>query len=709
MIYVFLDEAGSFECNDRDKTKQDIIGGVICKGIKSEKYVEKLSNSIKSVFINHGGDDYYNNIHGRQRNGKVQNDILKDIFKNKKYRNKIIPFYIEKGHINKKVYSNITDDNRGSFLYLNMMNRVVSNLLLYKSGIIDDDNEMVINLPTRTLPIRVLSRQKREDFKELACDITDKMVSLNISDNLISALGYEIDNCNFLKNKIYIKINVNTIKYGNKCKIENSNGNCLNVFYQLADFVCNNAYLKVINNLNEIVFYYDDIDESYRNIIKYYNQGKLYEYINEKEKYNTKFKNSKYKKMYDLYIKDLDEERLYNRASIKDFINKEREEIDSKEYNRVFVKRKFAYIDKYITNTDIKDNLETIIEYYIYKMRIYNHLGDFKDNKITYEQIINLNSKYKVNSLDMVKYRMISKNLYAVTLSNAFLFEKSIQHINDNIKYQEIIEEMYKEISCDIDGNSTPKNYYDIDMGKYLSSKGQYMSFINDISSKEYFLKALDCFKYNKMQKDQTISYLIHYYAYFNIIPEECIRKIINEYFEFNDFEEGINYFRKMEFEDLLLPSQSFKLFAFIKYWIIYEKMGQTIVSSKIKELSNKLNKLCLYIKKSSKTLEHPYELIFYNIAQKLESGTLKKQLNEKAISICENPNSEFALRAIGFMIKFNSYKNKKDLRNFVKFLSNEDILDDTRKYFEVDTLSKEDDMDRALNIVNSKFTYMYR
>ncbi|MCC9296705.1 hypothetical protein LN736_17860 [Clostridium sp. WLY-B-L2] len=151
MIYIFLDEAGSFECNDNDKIKREVIGGVICKNIKNEKSIKTLTDGLEKQFINAGGYDYYNKIHGKRRNGKIQNAVLKSIFIDKKCGNKIIPFYIERGNVNKKIFSNITDDNNASFLYLNMLNRVISNLLLYKSEIMDDDNEVIVNLPTRVL------------------------------------------------------------------------------------------------------------------------------------------------------------------------------------------------------------------------------------------------------------------------------------------------------------------------------------------------------------------------------------------------------------------------------------------------------------------------------------------------------------------------------------------------------------------------------
>ena len=108
-------------------------------------------------------------------------------------------------------------------------------------------------------------------------------------------------------------------------------------------------------------------------------------------------------------------------------------------------------------------------------------------------------------------------------------------YIDKLIKYQEFVEEMYKEIACDMDKKEIRKNYVDINMGKYLSSKGQYMSFINEASAEKYFLEALGCFKYNDKQKNQAISYLIHYYSYFEIVPENNIRQIIDKYF-------GLNY-----------------------------------------------------------------------------------------------------------------------------------------------------------------------
>ncbi|MCC9294921.1 hypothetical protein LN736_08645 [Clostridium sp. WLY-B-L2] len=553
------------------------------------------------------------------------------------------------------------------------------------------------------LPVKKLSDREIKAFKELSYDIVNGKVVLNLSSNLLSTLSCEISSCSFLKNKIYVKINEKRIDYDGKCKREDD----LNIFYQLSDFVCNNAYLKVMNDLNEIVFAYDDIDESYRKIMQYYNGKKLYEYIDQKERYDIEFKNSKYKRIYDSHIKNLDKKKLYSNVSIKDFIMKEREEIKSREYNRIFVKRKLDKVDKYITSSTVKNDLKTAAEYYIFKMRTYNHLGDFKDNSNTYKNVMKLT--YNINSMDIIRLRMEAINLYAVTLSNSFIFKESITYIDKLIWYQNFVEDMYKEIACDIDKKEIDKNYVDINMGKYLSSKGQYMSFINNKSARKYFLKALECFKYNDKQKNQTISYLIHYYSYFEIVPEDNIKQIIDKYFGFDSFQDGINYFTKIKYENLLSPSESFKLFAFIKYWAIYEKMGQDIGLDQIKKLGNKLANLCSYVEEHSKFFEHPYELVFYNMAQKLENSSLKKEFNDKAISICKNPNSEFTLRAIGFMIKLNCYKNKKDLKKFINFLNEKDILDDTRKYFEVDALSREDDINRALNIINSKFTYMYR
>lgn len=693
MIYIFVDESGSFECIEKEKQNKEVVGGIILKEINNENSFNELHKKVENEFIKAGGKDFFNKIHGKERKGKIQNKVLIDIFRNKSCGDNIIPFYIRREKLTKVVNSNITDDETLSMLYLNMMSRVISNLLIYRSDVLDNDNEVIINVANRSIPEKKLEQNNLKTFEEFSIVKNNGEYKVNSAEFLISSLNSELSLCNYINNKINITVKSDTIAY-KKDKIDG-----LNIFYQLSDFVCNNACLNVLKDLNEIVFAYDDIDEAYRNIYRSYKNGNLYNFINLKIYFDKQFADSCYKKGYNSFLNELDYKAIISSDTITDFIEKSKLIISSKNYNRKEMKAKLDFIDEYIDKYNIDSR--TMLEYYLLKMRVYNHLGNYTGNKSVYSKINLIENN--INSLNTISLKLSAMNLYAVSLSNGFLFKDALDVINKIIVNQKFIEDMYSEVSTALDvSNNKSCVTEDVFMGKLLSSKGQYESFIDDKNAEKSFLSALDYYGSNEKEKNQTISYLIHFYAYFKIIPEFKIQSIINSYFNFNNFDEGINYFNSIPIENLTVTSLSFKLFAFIKYLDVYEKMGENIEINKLEAIEKKILKL-------GDILEHPYELICFNLSRKTCSKDLKRKLIEKAISICVTNDSDFTLRVIGAMIELNSYKSKKNLKHFLDIFKDEGITVETKNYFEIERLNEMNNVDKSLEIINEKFTYMYK
>lgn len=703
MIALFIDESGSFECNDKnyesleDKELNEVIGGVLCFNLKNEDALNNVNIRLKREFIEVGGYDYYKKIHGRNRVGIIQNKLLKRVFEENQGYGHIVPFYIERGQISKNINSNITDDNTAAMLYFNMLNRLVSNILLYYPDFIEDNcsEDVHINIASRRTPFNKLNEKKKKEFISLGISVDQEnqnSFKLNSSTSVLANISNELSNNNSRKCKININIREHNINY------QGSDLGC-NEMFQLADFVCNNAYLKVIDLPNRVIFGYDDIDDNYRRIYKNYKLNNLFEYIN--EKYNIEYLHSrnKYKKIYDKYLLKLDENKITKINSIKECMAKIEIIIHEKRYERKRMKYLVDFLQLIIDQLPQKYSTIKLNFYYL-TLNVYNHIGDFNNNRSTYRKVIS--NAESVFSIEAINLKLKINNVYAVTKSNEFDFKQSLMLVEELIIIQEDIEKIFMQSNKLLfNTNKTSNDIVDLDMGKLYSSKGQYQAFILDNDAYESFHKALTYMGINTINKHQTISYFIHFLSESNHPINENDFIIIEDYFGSKNFMDILNHFNEVG-EGMINIPVAFKLFAFIKLYI--NRLSCFIEDEKLKILVKRI------LKFDTNILEHPWGLIFFNLGKYFHTDTkLSKSLLDRAYNICNSSDNEVTLKLIAHMIKINSVRNKGCIKSFSEYLQEDFITEHMRDYFKLDEIRSGNlNLEEKIALVNSKFTYMY-
>lgn len=697
MIALFLDESGSFECKDHNDDYADLpdlIGGFICTDIKHEKSLQYLNNEIKNEFIKFGGENFYQKIHGKDRKGSIQNNMLRRVFHNDKY-DRLTPFYIKRGELNKKVNSNVTDDNTASMLYYNMINKLIINVLLYYTKFVKYDHQDVhIFLPTRRVPVYKLSDKQIDDFNNFAVNKEENSIKLDIASSVLMNLNNELNNLTWFDKSINVLIHEHQIKY----KITEYPYNEL---YQLADIVCNNAYFNIVDIPQEIVFAYDDIDESYRRIYKNYKSSDLYNYALEKYFFNKQFKFNHYSGFYKKYIDLIDQSKISDFSNIKQYVTKLETITDEKNYKRMRIKYLLDFLEPQIENLDDRYEYQILkLKYYYLKLKVYNHLGDFKSNVATYEKIKLIADK--INSIEALELKININTLYAVTCSNGFNFEQALQIINDTILAEQELQKILEFNNELLFYNVNKKDkILNTKMGKLYSSQGQYRSFLNRADAIESFYKAIEYFGDDQKNKKQTISYLIHHIAESNKEISKKDRNYIEYYLGHGGFQERINYFLNLDENEMIKPIPSFKLFAFIKLYL--KRLKKSIDEELLFKLSNKISDLNI------DDLEHPWQLIFFNLGQYFKNKQKhSKELMCKGLNIANNSEHDVTIKLMSYLILINSEKNKNVVSKFIRYLDSDKVNNHIKNYFDLDILKDTTDTFVQIQAINSKYTYMF-
>lgn len=703
MIALFIDESGSFECDDKVTYSQgnannEIVGGVLCFNIDNEKSLQILNNKVKNDFIDIGGNDYFNKIHGKTRNGVIQNTVLQKVFCENKGYDRLIPFYIQRGKITKNINSNITDDNTAAMLYYNMVNRLVSNIILYYPDFIKDNKveEVQIYIASRTSPLKSLNQRKIEEFKKLGHTLEDTQgygFKLNGSDSILININDELNTVDYMENRINISISKVTIEY-------NESLNKYNEIFQLSDFVCNNAYLNVISLPNKVTFLYDDINDSYRRIYRNYKNNNLYEYLEEKYKYEHLFKGNSSKKNYDSYLNKLDKSTINTINNIKECISKLGLVIHNNNYERRKAKFFIDYLDQIIEQ--ITPRLYSLkLEYYYIKLSLYNHFGDFSSSKEIYKKV--MESADTIFSLESIMLKLKINNLFAVTCSNEFNFREALQVVDDLIEIQKDIEKIFLQSNYLLFNKHADNDHIvDLEMGKLYSSKGQYLAFLRQEGAYENFHEAIKYMGEDLSNRAQTVSYLIHYLADSTKKFSSEDNRLIKEYMVYDNFYDLCKYFINLNEEKIVSPPEVFKLFAFLKLYV--NRKTDDLNEELLMNLSNKLLKLKI------KDLEHPWQLIFYTLGKYLSKGkSLKSELFLTAIKICNIDENDVTIKMMSYLFMLEYETSNNSINKFVNYLKCESVTDFIREYFE---LAKLEDVNISVqdkkDLISSKFTFMY-
>jgi hypothetical protein len=691
MLTLFIDESGVFEKED---DAAYVIGGLLLKHTGMEGIV-KLNQEVKEKFINICGHDYNEKIHGKERNHKLQNEIIEKIINSNSCID-VEPVYITKGTLEKHVNSNITDDNNGCMLYLNMINTFVSTLLLHYPNLIKGEDKVNIFIASRVA--KNVSKLKRKQFEKMGFSSREDKDGIrffiNNETSLLIHLNQELSSYNYYKHKIDINITKETINY--RKPAENAE-----LFY-LADIVCNHVYNAIkrktgVNLHNRIPFIYDDINISYVNIHHQFLEQNLYEFLHLRYHFDDKFANHPSKKEYDEYLQKIESNinEIINEDTVRETLSKVHSIVKSKNYSRQEVYNYLLFIGDHIDY--LKDNEDKATYYDLY-LQALNHHGEYGENsEEIYKQALEKTSR--IGSFRSISKKREIMNRYATTLSNGFNFKESLELTTYLIDAQNQLRNALVNIDS-ILFDKESKIQEDLHLGKFLSSKGQFLSFLEETPEEAYqcFHKAIEMMKGDKKNLSQTTSYLAHFLAENRDIQMSTMdRELLNDYLQGTSYEERLNNISNKKPEEL----NPFQLFAFVKLYT--KRLYEEVNHDDFRKLAMKLSRLDV------KKLEHPWQLIFSNMANFIldHDRNLSNKLYTKAIEICEKEEKKVTIKLIGLMIAIQQNKDEQSVTNFTEYLKerNDSHLNAYFEYtFLIDNHTVADKIEKIL----SKFTYTY-
>lgn len=700
MLSFFIDESGQFE-NPNDNYQ--IIGGLICKH-KNMDDLNRLNNQIIEEFKNIYGPSYIYQLHGKDRDFIKRDQFLKKIFSQSNHYNELMPFFITKGHLSKIINSNITDDNMGSMLFFNMLNTVVSNLILYHPNLLNGERDInlfvasrvAVNVPKEKQVLIESKTGNRGDTIHILNHDTGILVHLNHELNSFAKLFEETFKNNsgqYLK----IQIQKEKILYNeNNHNEENSLTKYREMFY-MSDMICNYVYNSFKNKYNiefpiKFKFIYDDINELYKKIYRSYLQKDLFEFLSLKEDFNIKFEQNSFFKTYKNYIQLLNIDSIVNENSLKQCLYRVEDMIVNRQESIRKQESILEFIGKYLEQLNDKEKFL----YYDLSIRVSNHKGAFVQSKNYFENALELANQ--ISSFETIDQKRRILNRYAVTCSNLFDFNKALEISEQLISTQKNLQENLALLDIDVFGTGIQPNY-DTNLGIYYSSKGQYQAFLNMEEAYDSFHEAIKLFKHDQKNKMQTISYLIHYLAESKKSLNSLDKQLIDEYFNGSDLTTQINYLLNQPF--LNSKVIQYHIYVFLKYYF-YRLNNQVQI-----ELLIKLAQKCL---KSIQIKEHPCEFIFYYLAKivKTKDQKLSRKLYMAAKSVYENSTNDITVQLIGYMIEIDYWKNKEAVENFINFVKSLSNYSSLLDYFEINKLIEMDNLSEKINNILSKFTFMY-
>ncbi|TCS78939.1 hypothetical protein [Tepidibacillus fermentans] len=693
MISLFIDESGQFE-----KVDTVVIGGVMIKH-NSSYQLDKLATKVKQKMVQLYGEDYFKKIHGEDRDLDLREDTVHQIINSSEFE-QIVPFYTEKGRLSKKILSNINDDNTASMLYFNMLNSLVTTLTLYHPSLLKNEREIKIYLASRV----ALYSDSRKDFKNLHGEPSigkkgDKIYHLNNETSLLMGLNYELNTFSYLhegdsspSNQLHISIEKITINYEKSSKFP-----YMDLMF-LADIVCNYVRYRRIDNYKvpfhkKIAFAYDDINEQYKEIYRSYLRRDLPTFLLEWFRYLSAFNQSSFKEQYDSYLELLDIDSIADSKSLEKVIYLAESTIEEKDSS----KRK---LEQFLLDF-IEERIKLLnplkqFKYYDLRIRANNHLGVFEENEKYYQKALSISEK--LGTWEILDQKRMVMNRFAVSCSNIFDFKRALSISEQLIESQLALHETLVTSNVFLFDKETMIER-DIILGKYYSSKGQYLAFLQREDAYEYFHKAIYYLQDDPIDKAITVSYLIHFLAESPQTMQPKDQELINEYLNGDDFDSRINVF--LEARDITKNGLPFQFYTFIKLYRY--RLKSSINPYKLNQLAQKVASL------STQDLTHPWPLIFYNLGELIETNDRKLgiQLKRKAVKITENKDSKLTMQMIGKMFEIKVNQDESSISNFVEFVEkqgNQHLYD----YFEIENLKNLSNIEEKIKRISSKFTFMY-
>lgn len=704
MISIFLDESGQFENNQESDSA--VVGGLLIKHSSDtflSEYCESLREKLSQISMEIRNDlNFHKYLHGIERDFNVTNKIIEEILNDRNTIEQVVPIYIQRSNYSRMINSNVSDDNNAHILYFNMLNTIISNVLLYTPNLLDNETNVQLFLASRLAAHDMNDLKKINEFKSVALyghsDNRGTMkYHLSNETSVLVHLNRELQFYPFLQNKIKVSIYKNTIHYDHS----KLTGNDHMEIYYLADIICNHVFHAKKspqfggNRLHKSLSYaYGDINEDYLGIFRAYYEQNWFKFHSEVHRFNNNYRTEN-KRSYKKFIEIL--EVGYSAHEDGNAMKLFLFNMEQFMLERSYCHKKARYL---IDKLQLKEGLlekENKLVLFDLSLQVYNHIGAYDDSKLVFKKAIAIANQ--VGSYDALNRKRSIMNRYATTCANGFDFEQGLEIVEQLIDSQIAFQQMM-HTSNGVLFNEELLIDTDELLGKLYSSKGQFLSFLEQNHSIDCFHLALNKFGNDKRNRLQTLSYLTHAVAKPDMIMTTKEREAVNEYLGEGEFERRIESYINCDAIDKQV-SNSFKLYAMLKYYRY--QLPQHMNESLLIKLAEKIEKY------SELNMNHPWPLIYVNLAEMIESKEKKlaHTLYTKAYKICDNSGSELTLRLIGGMIKIRAKKNESSVNSFIELIhdtGNEQV----RAYFEVDTID-ELSWQKKMDHFDAKFTFMYR
>ena len=654
MITIGLDEYGHFELEDFA-----FVGGLVYDGDDYKEEGQRILNFLKNC-CEEVNANYPEDLHlDKKSNKKGNKNAVKKV---KDYISKNIATYLKengKYHIvcmvrdntYRKDYntkSNLIDDDFAGNRYEHMMCETINNIIF--NNILKEEKDINLNIATRISVIPFEEKDKINEFEKL----------------------------NYKHKKEY-KPNLYTNKNGIKLPSKSFFGTDEKTFRTFLFTIMLYKRNKNKNSKEKEEFNFNNVNIT---PIDYKSSNNM-EFL-----YLSDFICSYIKNKY-LKEKNLNKEEYEYKFNFDEFC-KEALEISANKEPYIWVYEDIDGIYNKIMDSYYERNLFNVLSYLYDGSKSESKYAKFY-NDYWFKEILN---KLKDN-VPIEKY-LETANRQSVNCSNKFEFERALELSEYNEECFKIIKETKKEIA-ELNENKGEDSWKVSELGKCLSSSGQYLAFMRKEEAIKKFEEAIEEFNGEERNIRQTLSYILHF-AIDNNDKDLYEKNCVKYFYGAESFEEQFDNIINGTFKGF---DRDYGLYVFVK------ALNKMYFDEVKLDFVNKIRTTKYKNELEFKIDSHPWELIYKHLASlclKKDKEKYFKDCIEKALNI---ESDDLTVKIIKYSIELEKLAilddvkglNKK-INEFKKFIDDNDIT-----YFK--DCIKENNIDTYKNIIN-KFTFMY-
>jgi hypothetical protein len=682
MITIGIDEFGHFNLKDNNLS---FVGGYIYEGDDYEderrrldSFFEQICQSLNIIYPYdmHLNKDGSNGSKVYLFETEVEEPLKEYMRQSGRYRLTCMVKSREAREDYKNI-CNLIDDEKANNLYEHMACGLLENLI-FNNLVLAKEKSIRLEIPTRVSVVDDNDTEKINQFNTLGYSgktivKRGKLQHLFYSTDqktFKAALGARIINSPRKGDIEFKAINVQSIDYGNR-RPEMS-------FLYLADIICNNlkkrfkymledfglndvfTWSKEYTGGNEPLFWvYDDMDSRYKKVMEnFFNKDflgtlqSLYEAREHESVFLDYFEKHWFRKI------DNNIEQCFDVLNINVYAA----EMD-KFYNKSVVNYELGVymIDK-LWQMVIKheDKINPLFKYRISDVgiRAYNHIGSSRATNPYVDICEKLKDKVGIDEYINTLNRAVQ--VYV----NEFNFEEAIKIQKYTLDCQEILLKAKKDIKelLEVQGDKAVKS---IELGRTLSSLGQFYAFTRSQAAEGYFENALKQFEGSKGNEAITRSHMLNFAS--DTENKELYEKHASKYF---DSKSNI----KTQLE-AIISSKVEDPFVFYTYL----KGVRNLYLDEVDKELLKMLRACDFEKVDEvNDSNHPWQLIYRNIGMILMEKNCRKEAHEfmqKAASCVSKPNETIKIINYFTLIEdaFHMGYNKKlgehieELKNYLQ------------------------------------------